>query len=200
MLHAVTLPQAAAFAAQSVAAAAKTSTDALLVERIACGDRLAMQTLFIRHRTAVYRWLFRFVNDAPLAEDLLSEVFLDVWRQAGPFEERSTASTWIMSIARYKALAARRRRTEVELNEHIESTVAETSDDPEMALEKKARNETLRQALTRLSLEHRQVIDLVYYHEKSVEATAQILKVPVATVKTRMFYARKKLAILVSEA
>ena len=200
MLHADIRPQAAAAAAQSIAATATTSTDELLVERIARGDRLAMQALFARHRTPVYRWLVRFVNDAPLAEDLLSEVFLDVWRQAGRFEGRSTVSTWILSIARYKALAARRRRTHAELNEHIEATVADTSDDPEAALEKKARNEILRQALTRLSPEHRQVVDLVYYHEKSVEEAAQILKVPAATVKTRMFYARKKLAVLVSGA
>jgi RNA polymerase sigma-70 factor (ECF subfamily) len=200
MLHAIIRPQAAAGAAQSIAAPAKTLTDELLAKRIACGDRLAMQALFTRHRTPVYRWLFRFVNDAPLAEDLLSEVFLDVWRQAGRFEGRSTISTWIMSIARYKALAALRRRTHTELNEHLEATVADTADDPETALGKKARNETLRQALTRLSLEHRQVIDLVYYHEKSVEEVAQILTVPAATVKTRMFYARKKLAVLVSGA
>lgn len=77
------------------------------------------------------------------------------------------------------------------------ATVADTSDDAEAALEKKARNEILRQALTRLSPEHRQVIDLIYYHEKSVEEAAQILKVPAATVKTRMFYARKRLAVLV---
>ena len=121
-----------------------------------------------------------------------------MWRQAGRFEGRSTVSTWILSIARYKAFAARRRRTHAELNEHIEATVADTSDDPEAALEKKARNEILRQALTRLSPEPRQVVDLVYYREKSVEEAAQILKVPAATVKTRMFYARKKLAVLVS--
>jgi RNA polymerase sigma-70 factor, ECF subfamily len=200
MLHAAIRPRAAAGPAQSIAAAAKTSTDELLVERIACGDRLAMKEMFTRHRTPVYRWLFRFVNDAPLAEDLVSEVFLDVWRQAGRFEGRSTASTWIMSIARFKALAARRRRPDAELDEHIEATVVDTSDDPEKALLKKSRNETLRQALTRLSLEHRQIIDLVYYHEKSVEEAAHILELPAATVKTRMFYARKKLAVLVSGA
>jgi RNA polymerase sigma-70 factor (ECF subfamily) len=123
-----------------------------------------------------------------------------VWRQADRFEARSSVSTWLLSIARYKALSARRRRTDAELDEHIEATVTDTSDDPEAALEKKALNETLRQALTKLSTEHRQVIDLVYYHEKSVEEAAQILDVPAATVKTRMFYARKKLAALVSRA
>jgi RNA polymerase sigma-70 factor, ECF subfamily len=109
-------------------------------------------------------------------------------------------SSWLLSIARYKALSACRRRTDAELDEQIEATVADTSDDPEAALEKKARNESLHQALTKLSTEQRQVIDLVYYHEKSVEEVAQILDVPAATVKTRMFYARKKLAVLVSGA
>jgi len=54
-------------------------------------------------------------------------------------------------------------------------------------------------ALTRLSLEHREIIDLVYYHEKSVEECAQLLGIPAATVKTRMFYARKKLAEFVKD-
>ena len=53
----------------------------------------------------------------------------------------------------------------------------------------------LRDALTKLSPDHRDIIDLVYYHEKSVEDSALILDIPVATVKTRMFYARKKLAV-----
>jgi RNA polymerase sigma-70 factor, ECF subfamily len=67
-------------------------------------------------------------------------------------------------------------------------------------LEKKNRDELVREALTKLSPEHREIIDLVYYHEKSVEECAQILAIPAATVKTRMFYARKKLAELVERA
>jgi RNA polymerase sigma-70 factor, ECF subfamily len=200
MLNTYIRPRAPVAAVPPLAAAAQTSADELLVERIASGDRLAMQALFARHRTSVYRWLLRFVRDATLAEDLLSEVFLDVWRQAGRFEGRSSVATWLLSIARYKALSARRRRIDAQLDEHIEATVADPSDDPEAALEKKARNETLRQALTKLSTEHKLVIDLVYYHEKSVEEVAQILDVPTATVKTRMFYARKKLAVLISGA
>jgi RNA polymerase sigma-70 factor (ECF subfamily) len=146
-----------------------------------------MQALFARHRTYVYRWLLRLVSNETLAEDLLSEVFLDVWRQAGRFECRSSVSTWLMSIARHKALSARRRRTEAELDEQIEATVADPADDPEVALQEKNRGELVRRALMRLSIEHREVIDLVYYHEKSVDDVAQILDVPPATVKTRMF-------------
>ncbi len=160
-----------------------------------------MQALFARHRTYVYRWLLRFVSNETLAEDLLSEVFLDVWRQAGRFQCRSSVSTWLMSIARHKALSARRRRTEgAELDEKIEATIADPANDPEVALQEKDRGELVRRALMRLSTEHREVIDLVYYHEKSVDEVAHILDVPPGTVKTRMFYARKKLGELINGA
>ena len=175
-------------------------SDEILVERIAAGDKLAMQVLFARHRTPVYRWLLRFVGNETVAEDLLSDVFFDVWQQAGRFEGRSAVTTWLLSIARFKALSARRRRTHAELNEVIEATVADSADNAEVALEKKHEGEMLRGALTKLSPDHREIIDLVYYHEKSVDDAAQILSIPSATVKTRMFYARKKLAELVQAA
>jgi RNA polymerase sigma-70 factor, ECF subfamily len=123
-----------------------------------------------------------------------------VWRQAGRFQCRSSVSTWLMSIARHKALSARRRRTEgAELDEKIEATIADPANNPEVALQEKDRSELVRRALIRLSAEHRQVIDLVYYHEKSVDEVAHILDVPPSTVETRMFYARKKLGELINE-
>jgi RNA polymerase sigma-70 factor, ECF subfamily len=172
----------------------------MLVARIAAGEKLAMQVLFARHRTPVYRWLLRFVGNETVAEDLLSDVFFDVWQQAGRFEGRAAVTTWLLSIARFKALSARRRRTDVELNETIETTVADSADNAEVVLEKKHQGEVLRSALTKLSPEHREIIDLVYYHEKSVDEAAEILGIPSATVKTRMFYARKKLAVQVQAA
>ena len=192
--------QGSAAALPARAAAVETSSDDMLVARIGEGDRLAMQTLFARHRTPVYRWLLRFVGNETLAEDLVSDVFLDVWRQASRFEGRSSVSTWLLAIARFKAISARRRRTDAELDESVESTVADTADDPAVVLEKKNRDEVLRAALTRLSAEHKEIIDLVYYHEKSVDECAQIIGVPAGTVKTRMFYARRKLAELVQAA
>jgi RNA polymerase sigma-70 factor, ECF subfamily len=182
------------------AMARETSSDINLINRIATGDKLAMQTLFARHRTFVYRWLLGFVSNETLAEDLLSEVFFDVWRQADRFEGRSSVSTWLISIARFKALSARRRQVDLELGEEIETSVADPADDPEAALQEKHRSELLRRALSRLSSEHRKIIDLVYYHEKSIAECAEILGIPAATVKTRMFYARKKLAELVKDA
>ena len=109
----------------------ETSSDEMLIRWIAGGDQLAMRTLFCRHRVALYRWLLRLVRDEALAEDLLSDVFLDVWRQAASFEGRSSVSTWLLAIARYKALSARRRRPDAELDETIASTVADPADDPD---------------------------------------------------------------------
>jgi RNA polymerase sigma-70 factor (ECF subfamily) len=172
----------------------------MLIARIAGGDRLAMQTLFARHRTPVYRWLLRLVGNETVAEDLLSDVFLDVWRQAGRFQARSAVSTWLLAIARFKALSARRTRKDAELDETIEATIADPADDPEVMLAKKHRDQVVREALNELSPEHKEIIDLVYYHEKSVDECAQILGVPSGTVKTRMFYARKKLAEMVKGA
>jgi RNA polymerase sigma-70 factor (ECF subfamily) len=177
----------------------QTTSDDVLIERIAGGDRLAMQVLFARHHVRVYRFVLRLVRNEATAEDLISEVFLDVWRQAGKFEGRSAVSTWMLSIARFKALSALRRRPEAELDEETAERIEDDADDPETTLAKKDKSSQLRQALERLSNEHREIIDLVYYHEKSVEEVAGIVGIPAATVKTRMFYARKKLSELLKE-
>ncbi len=123
----------------NAAAAIEHSSDEILVERIAAVDKLAMQVLFARHRTNLYRWLLRFVGNQTVVEDLLSDVFFDVWQQAGRFEGRATVTTWLLSIARFKALSARRRGTDAELDETIEATVADSADDPEITLQKKSR-------------------------------------------------------------
>ena len=177
----------------------QTSSDEVLISRIANGDRLAMQVLFARHHVRVYRFVLRLVRNEATAEDLISEVFLDVWRQAAKFEGRSAVSTWMLSIARFKALSALRRKQEHELDDEMAEAIEDHSDDPEVTLAKKDKGALLREALSALSAEHREVIDLVYYHEKSVEEVARIVDIPEATVKTRMFYARKKLSELLKE-
>ena len=121
----ITLIHAKSAAAAPVPAAARDSSadgavsDEALIGRIVAGDQLAMQTLFARHRIPLYRWLLRIVRDETTAEDLLSDVFLDVWRQAASFKGRACVSTWLLAIARYKALSARRSRVNAELDERI---------------------------------------------------------------------------------
>ena len=178
----------------------QATPDEVLIGRIANGDRLAMQVLFARHHVRVFRFVVRLVRNETTAEDLISEVFLDVWRQAGRFEGRSAVTTWLLSIARFKALSALRRRPDEELDEETAGAIEDPSDDPEVALEKKDKSAIIRKCLTGLSAEHREIIDLVYYHEKSVEEVAEIVGIPENPVKTRMFYARKKLAELLKAA
>ena len=176
------------------------TSDEVLIGRIANGDRLAMQVLYARYHVRVFRFVVRMVRDDAVAEDLISEVFLDVWRQAGRFEGRSTVSTWMLAIARFKALSALRRRLDGELDEETASAIEDPTDDPEIALEKKDKSAMIRKCLVGLSAEHREIIDLVYYHEKSVGEVAEIVGIPENTVKTRMFYARKRLAELLKAA
>src|SRR5437764_14911470 len=107
------------------AAAREIASDEVLIRRIAGGDQLAMQTIFVRHRVALYRWLLRLVGDEALAADLLSDVFLDVWRQAAKLDARSSVSTWLLAIARYMALSARRRSIDAELDEGFPRMIAE---------------------------------------------------------------------------
>ena len=178
----------------------QATSDEALIGRIAAGDKLAMHLLFARHHVRVYRFILRLVRDESVAEDLISEVFLDVWRQAGRFEGRSAVATWLLAIARHKALSALRRRPTQPLDEQTAAAIEDPGDDPEVAVQKKDKSEILRECLQALSAEHREVIDLVYYHERSVEEVASIVGIPEGTVKTRMFHARKRLSELLGAA
>jgi len=170
--------------------------DEALIGRIARGDRLAMQVLFARHHVRVYRFVLRLLRDEMAAEDVIGDVFLDVWRQASRFEGRSAVSTWLIAIARFKALSLLRKRRDDGLDAETAESIEDAADDPERAVTKQDKGEKLRKCLESLSPEHREIIDLVYYHEKSVEEVARIVGIPENTVKTRMFYARKKLGEL----
>jgi RNA polymerase sigma-70 factor (ECF subfamily) len=176
------------------------SSDEMLISLIADGDKRAMQVLYARHNVKVYRFILRLTGNQSLAEDLVSDVFLDVWRQAEGFESKSQVSTWLLAIARYKALSALRRRTDEHLDDQMAATIEDTADNPETVVGTKDRNTIVQKCLTQLSPAHREVIDLVYYHEKSVDEVARIVGVPPATVKTRMFYARNKMADLLKQA
>jgi RNA polymerase sigma-70 factor (ECF subfamily) len=146
----------------------------------------------------IYRFVLRFVRDRQLAEDLICEVFLDVWRRASTFEARSAASTWLLAIARFKALSALRRRGDAQLDDEMVAAIADTGDDPEITIRKKG--EILRHCLARLSPDHREIIDLVYYQGMAIGEIAEIVGIPDNTVKTRMFHARKRLSVLLNAA
>jgi RNA polymerase sigma-70 factor (ECF subfamily) len=180
--------------------AGKTTSDQTLIERIAVGDKLAMRVLFARHHVRVYRFVVRLVRDETLAEDVVGEMFLDVWRQAATFKARAAVSTWLLAIARFKALSLLRCKGEEALDEETARAIEDPADDPEVAVRKKERSEILRKCWSKLSPEHRDIIDLVYYQEKAIAEVAEIIGIPENTAKTRMFYARKRLAELLKGA
>jgi RNA polymerase sigma-70 factor (ECF subfamily) len=165
-------------------------SDEVLIARIAQGDRMAMQVLFARYNVIIYRYLVRLVRNEATAEDILSEVFLDVWRQASRFEGRSQVRAWLISIARFKALTQLRRRAAVEAEEQPDAHLYEQE---AMTSEFESKQEVLRRCLARLSSAHREIIDLVYYYEKSIEEAANIVGIPVSAAKARMYHARRRI-------
>ena len=172
--------------------------DVALIRSIAAGDKHAMQILFARHNVRIFRFLLRIVGDKSAAEDLVSEVFLDVWGQAGSFQGRSQVTTWLLAIARNKALSALQRRSNEELDEDAAAAIEDPQDNPEVTLQNRQKTEVLLNCLRQLSPAHREIIDLVYYHETSIDEAAEIVGVPPNTVKTRMFCARKRIAELMA--
>ncbi|WP_371423924.1 sigma-70 family RNA polymerase sigma factor [Tardiphaga sp.] len=179
---------------------ARATSDEMLLENIAGGDRSAMHTLYARHNVRVYRFVLRMLRDTSAAEDLVSQVFLDVWRTASQFEGRSQVSTWLLSIARFKALTALRQRKYEDIDQDDVMEIADHADTPEASLDRSRTSAILRACVAKLSPAHREIVNLVYYHEKSVEEVASMIGIPASTVKTRMFYARKQLADLLKTA
>lgn len=176
--------------------------DEELIKRIASGDSLAMKSFYARHNVRLYRFLVRMTRREATAEELMNEVFLEVWRKANGYEGRSAVTTWMLSIAHHKAISSLRKRSEETLDEDENggNELADEDDDPEIALQKQNKSQVMRACMEKLSVEHRTIIDLVYYHDKSVAEASEVLGIPENTVKTRMFYARKRLAELMREA
>jgi RNA polymerase sigma-70 factor (ECF subfamily) len=181
-------------------ATSQVSSDEALLSAIAAGDRPSLQALYSRHKVRVYRYVLRLIGDAAAAEDITSEVFLEVWRQADTFKAQSRVSTWMLGVARYKALSALRSRPKEPVDQRTANMIADDAEDPEAMAERQQRGMIVRKCLSNLSVIHREVLDLVYYHEKSVKEVAQIVGVPESTVKTRMFYARKRMETMLETA
>ncbi|RWA71789.1 sigma-70 family RNA polymerase sigma factor [Mesorhizobium sp.] len=172
---------------------AATETDRALVDRVAKGDRAAVRLLFMRHHARIYRFVARQTGSEMMADDITNEVFLELWRQAPGFEGRSEVSTWLLGIARFKALSSLRKKKEDWIDDDDAAQVPDSADTPEVVTMKEDKAAALRRFVDALPEEHRTVIDLAYYHGQSVTEIGEVLDIPVATVKTRMFYARKKL-------
>lgn len=174
--------------------------DAELLARIAKQDRTALRTFFARYHVRLYRYLVRLTRNEGLAEDMVNEVFLSVWRNAASFQGQSAVSSWVYAIAHNRAMSELRKKSEITLDDPDSYDEADDSDTPEETVMKTDKGAALRECLLKLTPEHREVIELVYYHDKSVKEAADIVGIPENTVKTRMFHARQKLSVILREA
>ena len=171
-----------------------------LMGRLASGDQQALRLLYMRYQLRVFRFIVRITRNEAVAEEQANEVFIEVWRNAKSYEGRSSAYTWILSIARHKAFSAIRRKREEQLDEDGAAEIADGGFDPEILLVVSDKAEVLRRCIDALSPEQRMIIDLVYYHELSVAEASEAAGIPEGTVKTRLFNARKRLSTLLAAA
>ena len=180
----------------------RAPSDEALIKEIAKGNQGALRTLAERHQTRVYRFALRFVGDASHAEDVVSETFFAVWQQAAAFQNRSTVGTWLLGIARYRALSMRDRlrKTAEPLDDEIASNLPDPAYGPDAMLERGNLDTFVRRCLQALPAEQAMLVDLVYLHEKPLREAARIVGIPLNTVKSRLHLARKKLAHLLSTA
>jgi len=173
----------------------RVQDDRSLISAVANGDAQAFQTLYQRHRDRILSFLIGIVGNRAQAEEVMNEVFLAAWRSADRFEGRAQPLTWLMSIARNQAISLLRKQREVTgIFDEVTYNLADSADGPHQHAEKSDDADILRRCIDKLSPAHKAIVNLVYYQDCSVSEAAQILSVPQNTVKTRMFYARKKLS------
>jgi len=181
-------------------ASSSEASDESLIRSMADGDKRAFKMLYARHHVRIFRFVMRLVGNESTAEEVVNEVFLEAWRHADDFKGRSQVSTWLLSIARFKTISECRRRSDAQLDEAVAAIIEDPSDTATITIEKRERSDILQRCLAKLTPPHREVINLVYYQEKKIEEVAQFTGAPVSTIKTRMHYARGRLAELLAEA
>jgi RNA polymerase sigma-70 factor (ECF subfamily) len=163
-----------------------------LIERIAAGELRAFEQFYRAYRVRLARFLDRVTHRRNLVEEVLNDTMLVVWNRADRFDGSSKVSTWIFAIAYRKALKALQRCDEAIEDETLDERPAAGAG-PEQQAQTRQLNAQLARALDALSVDHRVVVELTYFHGMGYREIAQIVDCPVDTVKTRMFHARRRL-------
>ena len=177
---------------QSAGPAPATLDEARLIARIVGRDLRAFELLYRIYHPRLTRFLTNLLRRSQLVEEALNDTMMVVWKRPEKFNGTSKVSTWIFAIAYRTALKARSRYDEpVEEPEHAPRPSEDA--DPEQHLGQRQVQAALLGAMSRLSPEHRAVLDLTYFHEIGYREIAEILDCPVGTVKTRMHHARRHL-------
>lgn len=163
-----------------------------LISRVAAGDLRAFEQFYRAYHSRLTRFLDRMTRRRGVVEEVLNDTMLVVWNRSDRFDGSSKVSTWIFAIAYRKALKALQRHDEAIEDETLDQRPA-IGPDPEQQAQTRRVNAQLVRALDALSVDHRAVVELTYFHGMGYREIAQIVDCPVDTVKTRMFHARRRL-------
>jgi RNA polymerase sigma-70 factor, ECF subfamily len=170
-------------------------SESALLAAVAAGDQPAFERLYGLYEGRVYQYVRTLVYDAALAEEIVGDTMMAVWRVAGTFARTSRVSTWIFGIARHKSLDALRRRGRRQCEVALEGAadLPGTGESPVDNLNRKQAASLTQRALTVLSRDHQEILRLVFFEELPYEDIAVLLSIPVNTVKTRVYYAKQHL-------
>ncbi|MFW5748698.1 MAG: RNA polymerase sigma factor [Chloroflexota bacterium] len=173
------------------AAAPSPDPDLTLIRSMARGDKEALEELYQRHGRVILAYLMGQLNDRQLAEEVLQDVMLAAWRGAGGFRGESRVKTWLVAIARLKAINVIRRSkpTTSELHDNI------AADDTGLMrrVEIVDSQDSLRQAMRQLPEDQRETLELMFFHDMTGPEVAHLLGVSPGTVKSRVHRAKNTL-------
>ena len=174
--------------------------DASLVERIAAGERDALSELYTRYQRPLFQYLLQLTSDRGVAEEILQDTLVAAWKSASSFAGRSSVRTWLFGIARRQAHNTLRGMALPLAAETELETAASTEPEPEGSLLAGAEREALAQAMEGLSAIHREALVLAFVHELSYQELADVLDVPIGTVRSRLSNAKKALRGILESA
>ena len=173
-------------------------SDLQLMSQVAGGDASAFDVLTARHEKAITRHLGGIIRDSDAARDLTQEVPLRVWTHADQWDGRGSLKGWIFRIATNTALnylrtVRRRRESPLDLTIEEQDFEAETLR-PEEAVQLAERNRLFRKLVDELPSDKQEALRLVHEVGMDIQEAAEALGVPEGTIKSRLFYARRRLA------
>ena len=163
-----------------------------LIRRMQAGDDDAVRDLYAQYGQRLYAYALRLTDDPATAEDVTQNTLVTAWRTAHTFRAEGRLIAWLLGIVHHTAMKAIRNRTKY-LGDVAEETIREEQPSPEEQAQVKDERRWVRQGMQSLSPEHRAVLELIFYQELSLNEVAQVLNIPVGTVKSRLSYARTHL-------
>ncbi len=171
---------------------AQADRDQSLLEQVACGDKAAMHTLYERYHDTLFAFICLRCNDEAMTRDIVHDTMLAVWRGASRFNQGSSVKTWIFAIGRNKMVDQIRKSSQISFVEQVPDVV-DDSPNPDLVIEASQNAFQVHECLSKLTKTQCAVIRLAFFDNMTYEEIALVENIPVGTVKSRIFHAKKAL-------